>query len=146
MILPIKLLLPTHLSKIEKQKKFNAQLQAPFELFLFNKSFSSHCRLKLQKQLFSFKIKALSVKVLSLYTKILKARNLILNIFVFLDVQSRYTYVKKSARSQMIDLLKAFMLALKAVISIGYMIFLAAKFLLQEICILIKLTNMIKKI
>ncbi len=78
--------------------------------------------------------------------KISKVRNLILVIFIFLDVEFGYIYPKKSVRSLMIHLIKAFMLAMKVQISIGYMILIAAKFLLQEMYILIKLTVMTEEI
>lgn len=59
-----------------KAKRINCiQLWVLFKLFLLNNSFSSYCEPKLQKQLFIYRIKALSVKVLLLYIKILKAKN-----------------------------------------------------------------------
>lgn len=145
-VLAINLLLLTCLSKIEKQKKLTAQLLVFFTLFLLYRNFSSHHRPKLQRQLFIYKIKALLIKVLPLHTKIFKAKNLILATFKLLDVKSGYIYLRKGAKSQMTDLIMAFMLNIKAIINIKYIIFIMVEFILQEICILMKLTVMKKKI
>lgn len=69
-----------------------------FELFLLNKSFLCYYRLKLQKQLFISRIKALLIKVPPLYIKILKAKNFILAIFAFLNIKFKYLNLKKNCK------------------------------------------------
>lgn len=98
-LLPIKLLFFICLSKIKKWKKLITQLWVLFNLFLPNISFLYYHRLKLQKQLFLYTIKALLIKILPLYIKILKAKNLILAIFTFLNIKFKYLNLKKMQKA-----------------------------------------------
>ena len=129
LVLPMKLLLFTCQSKMKKPKELTTLLWVLFELFLLNKNSVNYYEPKLQKRLFIYGIKALLFKALLLHTKISKVRNHTLVIFVFLDVKSGSIYPRKSAKSEMIDLIRAFTLAIKVPISIRYMILTMVKFL-----------------
>lgn len=128
-VLSTKLLFFTYLSKIKKLKEFTTLLKVLFGLFWLNKNFLSYYELRLLKQQSTYKIEVLSAKILLLYTKISKVKNHILVIFVFLDVKFGFIYLKKSIKSLMIDFIRAFIMPMKATISIKYMILTMVEFL-----------------
>ena len=129
-----------------KAERVNRTIMCPIWAIFAQQKLLSHYEVSLQKRWFIYRTKALSARPPLPYTKISKVRNRILVIFVFLDVEFGYIYPRKSVRSLMIDLIRAFMLAIKAQISTRYMILTAAKFLLQEMYILMKFTVMTEEI
>ncbi len=77
--------------------------------------------------------------------KNLKARNFILVIFIILDIESKYIYVKKNAKNYMKSLIIIFMMAIKTLINIKYMTIILIELFLQEIYIFIWLIDKISK-
>lgn len=129
----MKLLLSSHSNKMKRQKELNILFLSLFKLFLLHIIFQGPYGQKLLKkkqQTHTIEALSISIKALPYNFKIPKIKCFILVASILLGIKFRLKYLNESTKSQMIDLIKIFILVVKIQTNIGLIILKVAKLLL----------------